>query len=932
MGTNIQKAMLPWRERGGRALDFYWDVFLTRFCSQLPLPLLLLLVVGLLSGRLARDFGLPAVVAYDGEPLKQFGIGVALTLLVLECLFIGFLLQFTHRRPPSSDIAQEPRTFASYGWSILLCFLGTLLAVLVIAIIVRLSARYPHGPRTDETFVGLVAEMLIALQKVLAETAVTGWQVVGAVVTLSAAAAIGHGLEFLARRWGQEPDAVRGRCSWAAKWKERAGDSAERPKGYHWFVIALVAMVAGWYEVTAYFLSLLTPFRWYVNVGVTLASILSLLVVIVGMIVRWPRQAQALLKAVVSDDQILAEMARANRWKALAFVGSGCIVFHILAFAPMIASPVPVVCFLLFLLLAVYGLLASTAHYVLPVVTAGVLALLVVSGMNPYKLRFQALKDYYRGTFTEAEMPAAEVLEAHKKRMGKDCEARLKKRPLDLDAWVEADDTAQQLFNEAVQTGDMAEADRRKEAMRRNRVLPGKDWRTGQTMLSGGQDGLLAVGDINFLTEAERQTNKKKPLVLIAVSGGGIRSAAWTFEVLRQLEMRFAEKQIDFPCHVRVIAGASGGMLGAACYATTLPPKKDRRFDEAFREQRKAYTENLYKEKLTKDCLTSLTRQLVLGDTLLLLSPWPAAYDRGQALEDAWRQNFTAGQEGATSPLDTSFAELREREQSGDIPSLVFSPMLVEDGRRLLISNLDLRYVVSNDGNLLSVSDGKPQVENAPGNYSHEALELFRLIPQAKKTFPVSTAVRMSASFPFFSPAVPLPTVPRRRVVDAGYYDNYGVSLAASWLFSGKHRDWINKNVSKVVLIQIRDGIEERYRRLQEVPEDSSSQVSRAIEELTSPLEGLNEGRIGSSSFRNDGQVELLSAFAGIAFARSQRQGKRVTSQTEQFFTTVIFEYEGPASLSWHLTQKEIVDIDVRAKGSPMREKIDLLLDWWTKP
>ena len=41
----------------------------------------------------------------------------------------------------------------------------------------------------------------------------------------------------------------------------------------------------------------------------------------------------------------------------------------------------------------------------------------------------------------------------------------------------------------------------------------------------------------------------------------------------------------------------------------------------------------------------------------------------------------------------------------------------------------------------------------------------------------------MSATFPFASPAVSLPMDVPRRVVDAGYYDNYGVDLATSWIY-----------------------------------------------------------------------------------------------------------------------------------------------------
>ena len=62
--------------------------------------------------------------------------------------------------------------------------------------------------------------------------------------------------------------------------------------------------------------------------------------------------------------------------------------------------------------------------------------------------------------------------------------------------------------------------------------------------------------------------------------------------------------------------------------------------------------------------------------------------------------------------------------------------------------------------------------------------------------------MRMSATFPYVTSAVVLPTDPPRHVVDAGYYDNYGVNLAASWIAS--HGDWIRRNTSGVLVVQIR--------------------------------------------------------------------------------------------------------------------------------
>src|SRR5262249_12594333 len=126
--------------------------------------------------------------------------------------------------------------------------------------------------------------------------------------------------------------------------------------------------------------------------------------------------------------------------------------------------------------------------------------------------------------------------------------------------------------------------------------------------------------------------------------------------------------------------------------------------------------------------------------------------------------------------LDVSFATMRDRELKGHCPSLVFTPMMVEDGRRLIISNLDMRYAISNDGWVLTRQSSNPDARSpvqARENHSIEALEMFRMFRDAPNRLTLATAARMSASFPFFSPAVSLPTNPRRRIVDAGYYDNY---------------------------------------------------------------------------------------------------------------------------------------------------------------
>lgn len=364
---------------------------------------------------------------------------------------------------------------------------------------------------------------------------------------------------------------------------------------------------------------------------------------------------------------------------------------------------------------------------------------------------------------------------------------------------------------------------------------------------------LLKPGEVQFCADARGPyaEGQKRPLVVVCVSGGGIRAAGWSTAVLHRLEEEFSKEGIDFPCHVRLITGASGGMVGAAYYVADLPdppPTPLRRTD-----LRERY------EAITDDCLSPIIHSLAYTDLRATFSPFGRRADRGQALEAAWRKHLRGA-------LDLTFVRLAAGERAGWRPSLAFSPMLVEDGRRLLVSNLDLAGVVSNDGSILQEYRDEQADPSLPlrkhlNRFSFESIEFFRLFRDSatRRHFRVATAARMSASFPFVSPAGVLPTEPRRRVVDAGYYDNDGVSLAGSWLFSGANRDWLKKHASKIVLIQIRDGVSEPSRKLRAIKPDGSSALTRGAEFFLTPAEGLFNARVGSSSFRNDALLELLS-------------------------------------------------------------------------
>jgi hypothetical protein len=885
------------RGRAHPSWHFYWDEFLTQFCRRWPLLLTLVLVLALVFGGLGVSFGEPYLIKYDeGDwwSWKQFRVGVALTAVVLMCLLVGFFLRAADRGklPPSEERASSAgtTTFTRYAISILLCFLVTVFCVLLAFLAIRLLAEYNLPNSRTET--------LSAAYR-LFQNAAIGWPLVGGVI-----ATVGT-IPLLARII----DPVVRRFDRVLPSPPRDGTAPTIPR--HLVVFLIVLGVFYYILVTGVAVS-----RY--GGGYALGLLVLLLVGTPPLLYRIaPGEVRRLWAVLAENSQALKTAPSGSRGKALFFVLAGTILFVSLANVPSAASPTTIASFLLFGMLVLYGFLSYVFHRSLPVIVAGLAVLFIVGGLNPYKYRFEGME--YKGRIPRVKGdPLAEVAaENLKNRIRKPFDAltaderdRLGRYPLDLQLWSKVDLMRQNAFTDVVRekfdrlpARDDEELAQLKKLYRHNRVLPGKDLRPEAPMGRAREDPdqLLGIDDINLVPRG--------PLVIVAVSGGGLRAAAWTLRVLQELELAFAKQDspIDFPSHIRIIAGASGGMLGAAYYVRTLPPPSERRFDRDSIARREQQMREHY-DQLTRDWLTPIMKQSVFGDIPLLFSPWVASYDRGKALEDAWHLHLSADGTVQGSPLGITFSRLREMECNNECPSLIFSPMLIEDGGRLLISNLDLRYVASNDGNMLGGAD--PQVDGASVNYSQEAFEFFRLFPEFKPTLKLSTAVRMSASFPFFSPTVSLPTFPRRRVVDAGYYDNYGVSLGASWLFSRKHQQWIDKKASKVVLIQIRDGLDSYQRCLDEVPAEASSQVSRAFEDLTDPLEGMNSARIASAAFRNDGQLELLSSF--------YRMSRRVTSgpMTERWFQTVIFEFPQQASLSWYLTPEERRLIDRSARGT----------------
>jgi hypothetical protein len=404
----------------------------------------------------------------------------------------------------------------------------------------------------------------------------------------------------------------------------------------------------------------------------------------------------------------------------------------------------------------------------------------------------------------------------------------------------------------------------------------------------GEVDASGLASDTGVLTAWAERTRADDPdavdgkpkLVVVAVSGGAARSAYWTAVVLDRLERELP----GFGRRVRIVCGASGGMLGAACYAAY---RRDVATMRVVERQGALPSDGLHParpadwvERVPCNSIEPLAKFIALGDVWQAVWPYPVWEDRGTVLERDW------------TDIRFPVADLAPLERRGSVPSLIFSPMLVEDGRRLLISNLDLfrgppperqpsPMILTRGRQISQANKGADSAGTVPQSYSLSALEYFRIFPDDRGLL-LSSATRMSATFPYVSPAVNLPTMPPRRVVDAGYYDNYGIQVAAAWI-AQNHR-WLAANTSGVLLLQVRDSTSVKERLdVDDAPATWWGGLMRGFQFLTSPIDGFDKARYAASSFRNDDDVQALNLlFEGL-------QSEAVVDP-RSFFTTAVFE------------------------------------------
>lgn len=370
-----------------------------------------------------------------------------------------------------------------------------------------------------------------------------------------------------------------------------------------------------------------------------------------------------------------------------------------------------------------------------------------------------------------------------------------------------------------------------------------------------------------------KQDSDQPQMVFLCVSGGGQRAALWAVNALQKIDSTIGSPIMD---KTALITGASGGMIGAAYYREL----------ELMRKRKQAIpSEPEQLARMGRDNLNAIIFSLLVNDAFFRVRSYEYAgrkylKDRGVVFEENLNNNLGR-------VFDKRLIDYEGPEAEGLIPLMLMSPVIANDGRKLYISPHSVSFMNINNEEL---RDNDYKIRGVDFNQlfgGHGANDLSFL-----------TALRMSASFPYITPTVSLPSHPPIEIMDAGISDNFGVGDASRFIYV--FRKWLEENTSGITLLIIRD----TRKNAPIEPRTNSSLVDK----LTYPIASVYNNLGNIQDINNESKIEGLSTWLHLPVNVVEIEYNTYTNISEQYLVTSK-ELERKqlerASLSWHLTTRE---------------------------
>ena len=350
--------------------------------------------------------------------------------------------------------------------------------------------------------------------------------------------------------------------------------------------------------------------------------------------------------------------------------------------------------------------------------------------------------------------------------------------------------------------------------------------------------------------------------IVVAASGGGIQAAAWTAEVLSELD------RIDgFRANLRLISSVSGGSVGTmnvlASWTTCGLPREQVENDALAKEPFEP------EAAASESSLHAVGWGLVYKDFPRTFLPFFSSpfVDRGSVLEDAWKREPRLQRKYPENGPGALLSSWRPQ-KAGDCPAVIYNAMAAETGEPMLFSTATLPP-------------------------SLKMFDFYERYPG--RDVPVTTAARLSAGFPFVSPASRADaddTVHRyTHIVDGGYFDNYGVSTLAAVVHHGLASTAVPSPAPRALVIEFCDSAKCRGEQPDGKLTQGAVDDKSWTYQLTAPLSAVIAMRSAAQRVNNRSALRLLKDYW-------LERGVCIES------VPVPFKPAG-APMSWHMTVKE---------------------------
>ncbi|MBK6264661.1 patatin-like phospholipase family protein [Marivirga sp. S37H4] len=381
---------------------------------------------------------------------------------------------------------------------------------------------------------------------------------------------------------------------------------------------------------------------------------------------------------------------------------------------------------------------------------------------------------------------------------------------------------------------------------------------------------------LGILENWRSKFDHKPKMILLTASGGGQRAAYWTMHALQQLDSATSGRMFD---HTVSITGASGGLIGAAYFREL---KYQEKVNSGLSPYRREFLNNIGQEALNPIIFSLLTNDIFIRYQKFKYGGYSYPKDRGYAFEQKLNRNT----EGI---LNKKLIDYRTLELNADIPILFLAPTSVNDGRKLYITPHSVSYMAENPY----------KSDSLEIMFQSRSIDFLRTFEeQDSKNLSFLTALRMSASFPYITPNVNLPSNPSLEIMDAGLADNFGISDAVLFLYN--FQGWIKENTSGVIILSIRDS---RKAAIIEQKENLS-----ITDKIFTPITNI----YNNWSKIQDGRNDLL-----VEYAREWYEGDLqhlwisydADMEINNEKVSDLVHIEERASLSWRLTGREKFNI-----------------------